>query len=420
MLGYSKAKCSRIPRREWLDKKIDKGLWLSWASIFLLALVLRCIGLYFWRAHNYHLLVAADPYIPLAKYWLGWLPNLSDVDQQRCPPGFSLLCALVFKLMGNANEIVIAGINILCSSLSCLLLSRWTYAMADRRTSLIAGIWMAVSPSLIAFSFVLQSETLFILLLLIFIIWITERWRTASLIEVFCGGVFTSVVNLTRSIFVVYAPLLFLTLIYQSLKLKQSFWKKIIIFALGWSLPLSLWTYRNWVVFHEFIPLTVQSGQALYLGLIVDPLHPARMLEPELIKMKEMGLERFIDQDRYLMRKAIEHIRANPVHQCKLTVIKFLQFWRPWPYPPYSVNTRIAMGFFYCFMFSMGVLGIWYSRADWMKLLPVYAFIASLSMAHSIFFSNFRYRLPIEPLLIFFASCGLTGLLHRFQKRDRP
>lgn len=386
---------------------LGKPAWHFWLAASLLALIVRLIANIYWQRAHLDSFVAADPFVPLAKYWLGWLPDLNEADQQRCSPGFALFCALVFKIWGSGDDKIILILNIIFSSVSCALLGFLSYRYFGKAVSILSAFWMTLSPPLIGFSFVLQSETFFIMLLLLFFIGLVERWDGAGHLEAAAYGIFAGVVNLARSVFIIYSPFVFGYFIFRAMRLKKKGFVKIIIFSIGWTLPICAWTYRNWKTFHEFIPLTVQSGEGLFLGLTIDPLTPDRYLREEEQKMKLLGITRAIDHDRYLMRKSLEQIRAHPVYQAKISIRKFFQFWRPWPYPPYSLKIRIGLGIYYSVVFLLALSGLWCSRKNWLDLLPIYAFFICTSLINAIFFSNLRYRIPLEPFLISFACAGL-------------
>ena len=92
---------------------------------------------------------------------------------------------------------------------------------------------------------------------------------------------------------------------------------------------------------------------------------------------------------------------------------KAVKFWRPAPAPPHSTAARWAAGLFEGALFVGVAAGLWSGAAS----APGFAFFAAwalhLTLLHSIYASNLRYRLPLEPFLAVLAGAGLVWLWRR-------
>jgi hypothetical protein len=92
----------------------------------------------------------------------------------------------------------------------------------------------------------------------------------------------------------------------------------------------------------------------------------------------------------------------------KIVAIKAFKYWRPVPYPPYPSWAILVIGLYYIGLFGFGVFGLTQQKKKINALLPVFGFIACLTITHSMLDTSLRYRLPLEPFLAFFAGAGLV------------
>ena len=67
-------------------------------------------------------------------------------------------------------------------------------------------------------------------------------------------------------------------------------------------------------------------------------------------------------------------------------------------------------------MLVMAVVGVAGTRWTWRRLMPLYVLIAYFTALHTLTIASLRYRLPIEPYLILFASAGVVWCYDRLLK----
>jgi len=179
------------------------------------------------------------------------------------PPGFSFALALLFKITGPsliAAKIFNATLTLLCGILTCTI----TYRLIGSRTlSCAAGLLVALSPGMIAYSGILASEPLYTALTLWAIhtvLWAQgyPRWGIA--------GFLVGLATLVRP----QAILLPFALIFAPTPTSEYRKpKKRIALALCFILAITAitpWLIRNARTHHAFIFISANGGDNLWIG----------------------------------------------------------------------------------------------------------------------------------------------------------
>ncbi|MEZ6135941.1 MAG: hypothetical protein R3C53_13645 [Pirellulaceae bacterium] len=86
-------------------------------------------------------------------------------------------------------------------------------------------------------------------------------------------------------------------------------------------------------------------------------------------------------------------------------------FWAWWP-NDVSISSTIAIGGWYFLWFVAGIGGLWFHRkrrALLVGFLPALILILTLTVIHSVYWSNMRMRAPLMPIVYLLAICPLAG-----------
>jgi hypothetical protein len=171
-------------------------------------------------------------------------------------------------------------------------------------------------------------------------------------------------------------------------------------FGVGVVLPIGLWTFRNWLVLGAFVPFSTGSGQVL-LGTYNDITggrwwdnapNAAVSTLPEL------------QMDAEGRRLAFEWLAKHP-NPTELYIYKVLTSW----VNPYSDTPIRAMGaHFIGAVLIAGLVG-WIVRVVLRRwglnlrsrdlLIATAALAVALTLNNIIFYSQYRFRQPLEPVL---------------------
>ena len=95
---------------------------------------------------------------------------------------------------------------------------------------------------------------------------------------------------------------------------------------------------------------------------------------------------------------------------------KFVRFWRLWPHTDSYSNPLViaiyVLGFVPVLLLSLAFLARW-GIPDFVRIAPLLAFAAYLTLVDMVFAASIRYRMPIEPFMIVLAATALA----RFGRR---
>ncbi|MBI3564506.1 MAG: glycosyltransferase family 39 protein [Elusimicrobia bacterium] len=344
-------------------------------------------------------------FLHMARAFLGLEPQLTGH-----PPGYPLFLAPFLAVGGDLGLSLARWATIAAGALAPALTYRVALRLrATRTAALVAGALVALDPMMIYFSARLMSESLFTALVLGFLYAWLYAWEAGAVRSAALAGVLGGAASLTRGTMLPFGGVLALVALWR--RREQPRWAALVaVCGLCWAGTIAPWTFRNWRVYHRFVPVSVQGGWNFYEGLTVDPeqIRHARA-EAMGAEARALGLDS-VQADEYFAAKSKAFIREDPGEFLRLCAVKAARFWRPAPEPPHGLLTRVAAGAFTLLLFAGALLGLRAaSRATgaWFAL----AWIAHLNLLHAVFASNLRYRLPVEPVVAVLAGIGLAALL---------
>ncbi len=178
------------------------------------------------------------------------------------------------------------------------------------------------------------------------------------------------------------------------------------------------WTVRNALVFHEFIPVTTGAGAEIWIGSDVPRGGRYRHGEStEAITALTAGAKSETEKDRMLIADAIRNIRGRPLGWIKVCLSKafrtIFQIYENVPTGrsrPVNPLVLAALGFFYYPLLVLGAAGLWITRRQWRLWLPLTGFFAYAVLLYSAVHFVPRYRIPLIPFLILFASAAAVRI----------
>jgi 4-amino-4-deoxy-L-arabinose transferase-like glycosyltransferase len=373
-------------------------------SIFLTALLVRGLMLILCLHDGIKFLIRSDPYLQTAEFLAGMNTQISDYVRWFGAPVFSFFCAAVLKLTGG-NTSAIITLNVLLSSVTCVL----TAKLGDRLyrgIGHLGGYLLVFSFGAVFFSAHLQSESLFVFLEVALFLWLYARWDVMGSAEMMGLGFLGGITNLTRTVFGFYLPVLFLVMITVNPWKKIKF-RRITMLVAGWILSVGAWMLFAFHVTGRFVPISATGGQTFYIGTLRDPNTMTEEGERVIKELEQSGIHNWFDKDKAFRRIAVRYVREHPKEYACTLMIKIAEFWRPWPYPPYPMFIRVAVGAWYTVLFLFGSIGIYVSRKRWNIWMPLYALIVCLTAVHAVMATSLRYRIPLEPILCLLAAVGL-------------
>jgi hypothetical protein len=261
------------------------------------------------------------------------------------PPGYAALLALLYRTLGR-SFFEVQLLQNLANSLGTLLVIALGATLAGDLAGLLAGLLYALSPHL-AFcaNLVLPDSLCPLVLLLGVVLALPSRFPGAESPgwRFLAAGVILGAAAWLRPNMVGVAPLLALALFVG--RTPRSF--KVVLLPLGAALAVLPITVRNYSVFHEFVPISINGGLTLWEGIAEAGGQKYGARRGDKLVMEEEA-ERYhnpryaewwaepdgIARDRDRARRSAAVIAAHPLWYARAMASRMgrmLDYWSPPP-----------------------------------------------------------------------------------------
>lgn len=317
------------------------------------------------------------------------------------PPGYPFFLAPILAAGGGIAVIRIAQ-NLLVAG-TVMLAARLT-AKGPGALAATAGLTL-LYPVLFYTAGTLYAQTLAGFLFVAAL----AQWLAAGrrLFPAFTGGLTFGALILTVPTF----GLTFFVALAAAWWLKQLGGRGILAAAVGATLMLGVWTTRNLVQFHRFVPVASNSGFNFLLGNNGHAV-PYRGINdvdvaPYVREADARGLDDFA-RDRFFREQALRWIGHHPGREARLYAEKTLNFFNLWnEYAP-SSRAQITAGMQAVmagsYLLLLGLLAWRLAETRRFPLEPREKFLLLIYVASAftsaIFLTRIRFRLPYDYLLI--------------------
>jgi len=302
--------------------------------------------------------------------------------------------------------------------LICFLIYRIGRRVVDEDTGLVAAGLAAVYGYFIYYSAALMTETFFIVLVLLSLHLGLEIKEQPTLRRWLVLGLTLGLATLLRQTILVFVPFLFLWL-FLELKKANVRWWYFAVPVIVMILLIAPWTIRNYLVFHQLLPLNSNAGYALYasnhphLGTQWSNDDIVVPVPEELLGQNEAQINDALTQ------KAVEFIVADPQRYLWLTLNKTLEYFKFWPSRDSSLisnlNRVLSFGLYLPFM----LMGLYLSFSRWRSYLPLYLFSIVHTGIHLLSWPAPRYRLSVDAVLMVFAGLAVLQLFKQLNSWRR-
>jgi 4-amino-4-deoxy-L-arabinose transferase-like glycosyltransferase len=384
--------------REISEKKLLWGLFFS-------ALLLRLLFVIV-------LPLAAGDSPSYDSYALGLLNGLGFSTNLNRPPLYPGFLAGIYFFFGH-NFLAVRIVQAFLDSVTCLFVFFiGKRVFGDKRPALLGGLLAAVSPSLIASTSYILTETLTAFLVTASVLLLLKAQAESKKKGWLLSGVVLGLATLTRPVTILF-PFFLLAgfLIFSHRKARGAFFAAV--FCLGMALPILPWTARNALVFHRFIPVSIGSGLQLWVGSYLpwDGDYNWKDLSDseELVK----GLPQ-IEADRKFFAEGIKNIKQHPASYALLCVKKISRLWLQVPGGKQVLDTRPAakiliftFQYFLLLLLLFGAFSAWRDR-NVRACIPV-LMIFYFTFVHLFLLAIPRYHVPVLPLVAAVAGGSLKN-----------
>ena len=327
------------------------------------------------------------------------------------PPLYPYFLAVPLALTGSLEAV--KWVQVVLSVLLVPAIGRVGMRAFGTRAGLGAAALAAFYPELVWFAAHFWVENLF----LMFLWWGFDRLLTsdarARAVPALAAGALWGLAVLSRETLLYFVPLAALWLFWG--RRADGGGRRAAALVLGAALVIAPWTWRNWVVFGAFIPVSTAGSLNLYQG-------NAPLSRQEVYDEVDAVRGR-VEQHRYALRRGMDSIRERqPTWIFEKLVEQMPMFWeaesmaaihvKRGAYGPVPAQWAIAFALVlllpYLALLPPFVAGIAGARYDRTQVLLA-GFLAYYNLIHVATHGFNRYRLPVMPVVFLFAAWALSA-----------
>lgn len=342
-------------------------------------------------------------------------------------PLWPFLLAALFTLFGEGLTIphlLNAALGALAVLLGFML---GLEATGSRRAALAGAAVMALFPGLIVYSAVLQTETLYIVLVLCTCIWWERARRETSIRNGAMLGFLAGLAALTRAVFFGFFPVMLGMLVWSQRRNLRRATTAIGAAVLLWCLVLAPWTVRNYTLHGTFVPVSTWGGISLLLGN--NPYSTGTWsVKPgfdewlkEQAEQRGLRIEQSNERQRSALGRelAVTFITEHPAEALSLAVKKLYMFAvYPLAHSDSDIGVQavcVAGDITLYVLAGLGFVALGNARR---QLLPWFVAIVFFTLLHVVMHVEARYRLPVVPFIALLAGAGVTLLMDTQRLKD--
>ncbi|MGC9328123.1 MAG: ArnT family glycosyltransferase [Candidatus Hinthialibacter sp.] len=286
----------------------------------------------------------------------------------------------------------------------------------------LIGLTYAFMAYPIFFCSVFMTETFFITLFLVWVLWGLHLDQTSSVWRLSGFSFWLGLLALTRPIALFFLPVLIWKIAACTSK-KSGRWNKWIPF-LAWAAPILPWTLRNFLLFHSLVLISTNSGVNFFIGN--NPTfgyYESGYKEAVRREYIQTHGPNEAGEDRLFLRLGMRYILHDPRAFFVRSGWKFYFLYlldkEPWPWEEYHQGRGLLVAGsdnwplirWKPFFFFIAVWGAIYAYVRRLRHGSLIAVIGLYTAACLIFFARTRFRMPLEPLLTIYMGLGILSLV---------
>jgi 4-amino-4-deoxy-L-arabinose transferase-like glycosyltransferase len=334
-------------------------------------------------------------------------------------PLFPMVLAGVFKLFGVFTPLsawVILTLNSLFSALTALTV--WEIAARCFNQNVAwwsAWIW-ALYPAAMQYAVRWIWDTSLTTFLFSWVLVLALRLRSGETLKRWAlFGLLWGLAGLSNPALLIFLPACGLWVLAGTARRRAA---GVLLAAAVFTACLGPWTWRNWLVFHHFVPARGNFGAELYLGngpgatgLLMEYDHPIQA--PDQLRLYTAMGE--IAYSKMRGERAMDSIRTAPGLFVRNTLKRVFFFWAGVPHPVSRTEwVEYARSLNFIFGSVCGLLGL--ALALQRKAPAAWLFAWAFLLLPLVYYgvaAHARFRHPLEPLIVvlgvyLFQSADLT------------
>ncbi len=339
-------------------------------------------------------------------------------------PVYPAFLALIYLTFGH-NLTAVRVIQAFLSAAVILVLYPKVREAFGNQVAKLSAVLIAFYPAFIIYPGVLYTETLFLFLLALLVSALIRAVRSDSAWRWVLAGSVMGVTILVRQGALAMVPVFAALILWQFPQ--RGLIRKVSLFLLVTALTVGVWTARNYLVFREFILVTTQGGEILWISTKgwTEWRHDDEELQ-SLVQGRN-----YVEQNNVLRRAGIRNILNDPFHYLTLCIKRLRHFWIG-SHTEYLVELTATYKQHYMHgafgtlfvkimllganlsLIFMGVCGAFIALKAQKDRLGLRLFflvpIVVIAIIHFFLFATPRYNVPIMPFVLVFAATALDRL----------
>ena len=399
----------------------------------------------------------------------GRVPGLADAG---LPPLYSTVLSLIYRLFGR-HYVAVAAAHIVFDALSIALLydiCRRLFPRDPQRgegIGALAGLFFALYPYLIFQNLTLNDTALWILLVHLFV-WLLLRLREretldrGTLLLATEAGAILGIASLARALLPALALLAVIWFLFK-LSWRQTLLRLLPVALLSLLVVLP-WLLRSQLIYGDFVPIALNSGENIFQG---NNAHSAAVFRAGydvqwLTAPPNMPpIDEPVRRNNALAAAGWRYLRENPGAIPELLLIKLGVYWNPQVTPLrnlrqgerlavddsgeviiisgegsqigvteanaayqddalFNVVGRRVHVVYFGGLLLLASAGAWLSRREW-RMLSLLLFVQlSQTLMYLLFHPSTRYRSPTDPLLFVFSAYALLWVVGWWRDHYTP
>jgi hypothetical protein len=287
----------------------------------------------------------------------------------------------------------------------------------DERGALFAAAILAVHPGLAIYAGLLQTETLYTVLLLGSMLAAARLPEDPGIVRGALAGVLGGLAGLTRAVAAGFFPLMLVAIWWAGRGGRRRLIPSLCTAAVCWCAVLAPWTIRNALLFDALVPISSGGGSSLLLGnnpfasggLRVGPGFEQWYGE-QLRRNGGTGTNE-VERSAVDGRIAKQYISEEPLRSLGLSVKKSQIFWvYPAVHTDSDVRVQLPAVATDLAVWLAVAVGLVVLRPPRSTAILVAVAILYFWLVQAVLHAEARFRLPVVPLLAAYAGAGVAAL----------
>lgn len=364
-------------------------------------------------------------------------------------PGYALFLASVYKIFG-PSVFAVKIIQSVLISLSCCMVYKIGTELFNQRIGCYSALITTIHPAFLIISSHLLSESLFIFLLSVAILYLIKAFKAKTLKLYVISGIFLGIATQVRFT-TIFFPIFILGGLLFSYKEKLYALKAGLVILLMVIITAMPWAIRNYMHFGYLNPF-VDYGGVLWLGSYTKG--KGHQDNPEVVKAKtrmqqdlqdkyaekDIGSGKFeVERQTFLLKSAVNNITEDPLGYIGLSGVKIARLWISSYSGLFKIGTPfsefmrgrsftkerafiLAWKLFALLLsiavFCLGVLGMITRFSKAKEVLILYLVVGYFTLLHMVVFANARMGIPVLPYMIIFAISSIFSISKLLRKAD--